>query len=53
MKIFATLRNWVEPVEVTSIDFKKKTFTWDFRGHLENVEDMDDATFHVEEGERE
>jgi hypothetical protein len=37
------LRNYSEPVEVTSIDFKTKTLTWDYRGHLENVESFDDV----------
>lgn len=49
MKIIANLNHHTVPVEVTSIDFKKKTFTWDYRGHLENIENMDDATFHIEE----
>lgn len=53
MKILATLRNYVEPVEVTSIDFKTKTFTWNYRGHLENVEDVEDAKFHIVEDKHE
>jgi hypothetical protein len=51
LKIKAILRNYSEPVEVTSIDFKNKTFTWDYRGHLENVESFDDAKFLIEENE--
>jgi hypothetical protein len=49
-KLKAKLRNYSEPVEITSIDFKKGTFTWDYRGHLENVEDIEDAEIFVEEG---
>jgi hypothetical protein len=51
-KITALLRNYSEPVEVTSIDFSKRTFTWNYRGHMENVESFDDAEFMIEEGEQ-
>ncbi|UKS25054.1 hypothetical protein LOZ80_26105 [Paenibacillus sp. HWE-109] len=48
LTIKAILRNHSDPVDVTSIDFKTGTFTWDYRGHLENVESIDDAEFIVE-----
>lgn len=52
-KIKALLGNYSEPVEVTSIDFNKRTFTWNFRGHLENIESFDDAEFLIENEEEE
>ncbi|MNW50839.1 hypothetical protein D3C74_283030 [compost metagenome] len=39
------LINQSEPVQVTSIDFKNETLTWDFRGQYENVESFADVEY--------
>ncbi|WPQ59922.1 hypothetical protein [Paenibacillus polymyxa] len=37
----ARLINYSEPVQVTSIDFHKGTFTWDYQGQHETEESLD------------